>query len=48
MANNGQMPAPTIVAHYDQTLNITVFNEMLKELLSTGMEYTKDHPRLMK
>ena len=22
------MPAPTIIAHYDQTLNITVFNEL--------------------
>ena len=28
IAVNGQMPAPTIIAHYDQTLNITVFNEL--------------------
>ena len=25
---NAQMPGPTIVAHYNQTLNISVFNEM--------------------
>ena len=48
---NAQMPGPTIIiAHENQTLHITVFNElkMLKELLSTGMEYTKEeHLRLM-
>ena len=25
---NAQMPGPTIIAHYNQTLNITVFNEL--------------------
>ena len=28
IAINGQMPGPTIITHYNQTLNITVFNEL--------------------
>ena len=29
IAVNGQMPAPSIITHYNQTLNITVFNELV-------------------